>query len=76
MAINENLNKAVTEAIAGELVGKKWFLSKTFWTNVLAGVAVIVQTSYGFIIPLEYQMLAMSVINIGLRKITNEPVVW
>jgi hypothetical protein len=76
MATNENMHKAVAEAIEGELLGKKWYYSKTFWTNVVVGAAVIVQASYGFIFPVEYQMLALSFINMGLRKITNEPVVW
>jgi len=39
-------------------------------------VAVIAQVSYGFVFPVEYQMLAMSLINMGLRKISNDPITW
>ncbi len=57
-------------------VGKKFWLSKTLWVNVVAGLAIIVQASYGFVVSPEYQALALSLINLGLRKITNEPLVW
>jgi hypothetical protein len=76
MTTNENIHKAVAEAIEGELVGKKWYYSKTFWTNIVAGAAVIAQISYGFVFPVEYQMLALSFINMGLRKISNTEIVW
>ena len=77
MAANENITAAVNEAIAGELMGnKKWYESKTFWANIVAGLTMIGQLKYGFIIPAEYQMLGMSMINIALRKITKDAVVW
>jgi len=76
MATNQKITEAVAEAIEGEITGKKWYLSKTFWANILAGLAVIAQTSYGFMIPIEYQMLALSGINMGLRKISDGAVVW
>jgi hypothetical protein len=74
--MNDNLNAAVTEAIADQLTGKKWYYSKTFWTNIVAGLAVIGQASYGFVLPVEYQMLALSFINMGLRKISTGEVTW
>jgi len=58
------------------MTGKKWYYSKTFWTNIIAGVAVIVQASYGFVLPVEYQMVALSLINMALRKITTGAVTW
>jgi hypothetical protein len=74
--MNDNLNAAVTEAIADQITGKKWYYSKTFWTNIVAGLAVVAQASYGFVLPVEYQMLALSFINMGLRKISTGEVTW
>jgi hypothetical protein len=77
MAIeNAQLKDAVNEALNGEIVGKKWYVSKTFWANVVAGLTMIGQIKYGFLIPAEYQMMIMSFVNIGLRKITKDPVIW
>jgi hypothetical protein len=75
-AMNENLSAAVTEVVEGQITGKKWYYSKTFWANIVAGVAVIVQVSYGFVFPVEYQMLVLSLINMGLRKISSGEVTW
>ena len=74
--MNDNLNAAVTKAIADQITGKKWYYSKTFWTNIVAGLAVVAQASYGFVLPVEYQMLALSFINMGLRKISTGEVTW
>ena len=30
-----NINAAVVEVIDGEMTGKKWYYSKTFWANVV-----------------------------------------
>ena len=76
MTQNTQLSAAVVEAIDGEMTGKKWYLSKTFWANVVAGVCVIAQAQWGFVLPVEYQMMAMSAINIGLRKIPSTQVTW
>ena len=75
-APNANLQSAVDEALTGQIVGKKWYVSKTFWTNVVAGLVMLGQIKYGFLIPAEYQMILMSFINVGLRKITKDPVIW
>jgi hypothetical protein len=74
--INDNLTTAVNEAIEGQITGKKWYYSKTFWANIIAGVAVIAQASYGFVFPVEYQMLALSFVNMGLRKISAGEITW
>jgi hypothetical protein len=73
---NEGLTNAINEAVAGELLGKKWYLSKTFWANIVMAGAVMVQTKYGFIVGPELQALAISFINVGLRKITKDAMVW
>ena len=75
-AMNENLTSAVTEVVEGQITGKKWYYSKTFWANIVAGVAVIAQVSYGFVFPVEYQMLVLSIVNMGLRKISSGEINW
>jgi hypothetical protein len=75
-AMNENLTAAVTEVVEGQLTGKKWYYSKTFWANIVAGVAVIAQVSYGFVFPVEYQMLVLSIVNMGLRKVSSGEINW
>jgi hypothetical protein len=76
MSSNQKIAEAVAEVIEGEMTGKKWYYSKTFWANIIAGVAVVAQTSYGFVFPMEYQMLALSLVNMGLRKISTGAVTW
>ena len=73
---NKDLDAAVVEALTSEMTGKKWYFSKTFWANVIAGLTVTAQIKYGFIIDPSYQMLGMTFVNIVLRKITKEEVVW
>lgn len=73
---NKKLVEAAKEAITGQLTGKKWYVSKTFWANIMAGTVVVVQVRYGFIVSAEYQLLGLSFINMGLRAITKNPVVW
>ena len=56
---------------------KSIFTSKTFWVNVLALVAMIVQGATGTdFISLEVQGTILAVVNIILRTITKEPVNW
>ena len=76
MSSNQQITQAVAEVIEGEMTGKKWYYSKTFWANIIAGAAVIAQTSYGFVLPLEYQMLALSLVNMCLRKISAGAITW
>jgi len=56
--------------------GKKWFLSKTFWVNILAIVALIIQTYTGFVFSPEAQVSVLGVLNILLRTITKAPIEW
>ena len=67
---------AVSEIVTSQLMGKKWYFSKTFWTNVVATLTLSLQIKYGFILGPEYQAVALSLLNIGLRKLTNEPIIW
>ena len=56
---------------------KSIWLSKTFWINVFAIVAMVVQMVFtGFVVPAEWQVTFLGVVNIILRLVTKQPVVW
>lgn len=73
---NVNVQGAALEAALSIPVGKKWYQSKTFWTNIVAGLFGAIQAKYGFVVPAEYQMILLSGVNAVLRKFTNTPIVW
>ena len=60
------------------MVSKKWYLSKTFWVNVLAAAALIAEgvTGREVGIPLETQAAILAGINLVLRSVTREPIGW
>lgn len=74
--IKKSIDTAITDAVTQELSGKKFWLSKTFWANILAATCLLLQVRYGFIISPEYQALGLTLVNLVLRKITHEPMVW
>lgn len=53
---------------------KSFYLSKTFWVNIVALVVLIVQQFTGFIIDVSAQAAILIVINLILRAITGEPI--
>ena len=55
---------------------KKWYASKTFWVNTLALVATVIQGFTGFVISPELQGILLTLVNIILRWVTNEQIVW
>jgi len=55
---------------------KKWYKSKTLWVNAIAIAAIIIQSETGYVVSPEIQVLALGVINVILRKITKEKIVW
>lgn len=55
---------------------KNWYTSKTLWTNVIGIAVIAVQGQYGFIVDPGIQTAILAVINIVLRKITKEEIVW
>lgn len=57
-------------------MSKTWYTSKTLWVNVIGIGAIIAQMQYGYVIDVGTQAAALAAINIGLRKITNESIVW
>ena len=59
------------------MVSKKQFwLSKTFWVNLIALVAIIVQSQTEFIISPDQQAIILGFINMVLRAKTKEPISW
>ena len=55
---------------------KNWYNSKTLWINLIALVAFIAQKIWGFVIDPILQADVLIVINIILRVITKEEIVW
>ena len=55
---------------------KRILKSKTIWVNLLAFIAFWVQKEYGFMISEDLQMQALTLINIALRFVTKEQIVW
>lgn len=55
---------------------KKFFKSKTLWVNVIAFICFLIQTKAGFMISEELQMQLLTLINIILRFVTKESIVW
>lgn len=56
------------------MTGKHILKSKTFWANLIALAAFIIQSQFGFVVDIETQGGILAVINIFLRTITTEPV--
>lgn len=59
-----------------EVQAKKFWESRTMWVNVIAAVALAVQTQTGFIVGPELQALVLSGVNLFLRSITNRAIEW
>jgi len=56
---------------------KSVFTSKTFWTNLIALAAMIIQGLTGKeLVSLEVQGTLLAIVNIVLRTITKQPVTW
>ena len=54
--------------------GKPLRKSKTFWVNLVALVALLIQSQTGFVITPEEQTAIVVVINMILRAVTKEPI--
>jgi len=55
---------------------KKFWLSKTLWANILAIVALIVQSQTSYVISPESQVSILAVVNVVLRLVTKSEVTW
>jgi hypothetical protein len=74
--VNEAIAAAASDALVSQVTGKKFYLSKTFWVNVLCAAALAAQMKFGFVVSADIQALALTGLNLILRKLTNQPVVW
>lgn len=57
-------------------MGKKFWQSKTFYVNLLAIVGLVVQDQFGFALSAETQVSILAALNVALRLITKEEIVW
>lgn len=56
---------------------KKWYLSKTFWVNIIAIIALIGQSYLGEqFLPAEEQAIILGAVNLVLRFVTKEKLTW
>jgi len=76
MTTNDKLNDAITEVAISQMAGKPFYKSKTVWANIVASIAIGIQFKYGFIITPEVQTLVLAAINMWLRTITKEEIIW
>jgi len=74
--INTAISAATSDALVSQMTGKKFYLSKTFWVNILCAAALGAQMKFGFVVSPDLQALALTGLNLILRKLTNQPVVW
>jgi len=74
--LNTSSISAATDAINSQLAGKPFYKAKTFWANIIAIAGILAQSHYGFIISPELQTLALSVMNLVLRAVTKDPIIW
>lgn len=55
---------------------KSWIKSKTLWINILAIVTLIIRAEYGYTLTPEAEIAILGGINIVLRAITKEEIIW
>ena len=57
---------------------KHWWASKMIWVNVIAVVAIILNSQYGIDLDTEVQAALatsiLAIVNIVLRVVTNQPI--
>ena len=56
--------------------GKKFWVSKTFWINLLSVAGIVTSSAFGFDIPAEWSVSILGVVNIVLRLVTHKEIVW
>lgn len=55
---------------------KTWYASKTLWVNLVAIIALIAQSQFGYVISPEIQATILGAVNLLLRAITGAPLAW
>ena len=51
---------------------KAFYLSKTLWINLLAIIAIVIQSRTGYVMPPEIQVTIYALINLVLRATTGK----
>lgn len=57
-------------------MAKKIWTSKIVWVNLIAFILALVQSQTGWVAPPETQGALLTLVNVALRAITNQPVTW
>jgi hypothetical protein len=55
---------------------KQYTKSKTLWINVIAIIAIVSAGEFGIVLDGTTQAAMLAMINIILRKMTTEEIVW
>ena len=55
---------------------KQYLTSKTLWANVIAIIAIVSAGQFGFVLDGTTQTTMLAMLNMMLRTITKEPLVW
>lgn len=55
---------------------KKFWVSKTFWVNILALGALVAQNQWGYVISPEIQVSILGALNVILRFVTKSSIEW
>ena len=55
---------------------KSWIKSKTLWVNAIAIASIIIRAEMGYTFTPEFELLILGAINMILRVITKEEIVW
>jgi hypothetical protein len=54
-------------------MAKKWYQSKTLWTNLVAAAAIFVSDAFGVELTAEETGAVLVLINLILRLVTKQP---
>ena len=74
--VNQVVSETVNEIANAQMQGKKWYESKTLWVNAIYAASAYALINYGVFISPEMQVSGLAVVNMILRKITKEPIIW
>jgi len=55
---------------------KEYLKSKTLWINIIAVIAIVSAEQFGFVLDGTMQTSLLAMINMILRLITTEELVW
>ena len=76
---DEAVGEIVQEIVVDKITGKKFYLSKTFWANVILVAASIAASQVPALAPFltpDIQAVILGGVNLALRAVTDEPVTW